>query len=353
MMKNKRIFGIKIFEIFALMGTYFLLSIVYHVTLWFNRPLEYRKSSDLFSPESWFDNEGLQYIIMFLATSIVWFFIFKVFRKYKLWQRLLLHLFGLPFFILCSWKLFYYICETYGYWHMGGTGQVWDIYIPTLIYLIQFSLLHAYEYYVINQYKMRYEVELKNAALKSELSAIKAQLNPHFLYNVFNTINASVPSEMEDTREMIAELSDLFRYQLKASREDYVTLAEELDFVNKYLKLEQRRFEDRLKIQMHVPDELLSRKIPPMILQPLVENSVKHGISPLVQGGEIEIMVRELAGKLIFEINDTGVGVQNKEQLFNLGVGISNTQKRLQKMYNSTLTFSDNVPSGLKVYFEL
>jgi LytS/YehU family sensor histidine kinase len=206
---------------------------------------------------------------------------------------------------------------------------------------------------MINQRKLQYEIELKNTALKSELSAIKAQLNPHFLYNVFNTINASVPKEMEDTREMIAELSDLFRYQLKASREDLVTLEEELDFVDKYLKLEKRRFEDRLEININVPDALLSRKIPPMLLQPLVENSVKHGISPLVEGGTIDITIREQDDKLIFEINDTGVGVKNKENIFNLGVGVSNTQKRLQKMYNSTLKFSDNLPSGLKVYFEL
>lgn len=350
---NKRIFGIKILEIAALVGIYFILSIGYHITLWLNRPAEYRDSSDLLNPESWFNNEGLQYIIMFLATAVVWIFIFRVFRHWKLWQRLLLHFFGLPFFILLSWKVFYIICETFGYWHMGGTGQIWDIYIPTLIYLIQFSLLHAYEYYVINQRKMQYEIELKNAALKSELSAIKAQLNPHFLYNVFNTINASVPKEMETTREMIAELSDLFRYQLKASREDFVTLEEELDFVKKYLKLEQKRFEDRLKINIHVPDHLLSKKIPPMILQPLVENSVKHGISPLVAGGKIDIIICEKDTKLLFEITDTGVGVENKEQLFELGVGLSNTQKRLQKMYNSTLKFSDNMPSGLKVAFEL
>ncbi len=350
---NKRIFGIKIFEIAALMTLYLVLSIIYHITLWFNRFPEKRDIADLFSIEDWFNNKGLQYTVMLVATSIVWLIIFRLCKDWKLWQRLSLHVLGLPFFILFSWKVFYYICETYGYWHLQGPGQVWDIYIPTLIYLVQFSMLHAYEYYMKNQQKMRYQVELKNTALKSELSAIKAQLNPHFLYNVFNTINASVPKEMEDTREMIAELSDLFRYQLKASREDLVTLREELDFVKKYLKLEQRRFEDRLLIHIDVSEDLLSRKIPPMLLQPLVENSVKHGISPLVEGGEITIIIKEQADKLIFEINDTGVGVKDKESIFSLGVGVSNTQKRLQKMYNSTLQFSDNLPSGLKVYFEL
>lgn len=350
---KKQIFGIKLYEIAALMGTYLFLSFIYHITLWFNRPVEYRDTSDILNLQSWFDSEGLQYTLMFIGTAIVWMFVFKIFRHWKLWQRLLLHSIGLPFFLLFAWKIFYYLSEQLGFFHMEGSGQVWDIYIPTLIYFIQFSLIHAYEYYIVNQRKMRYEIELKNSALKSELSAIKAQLNPHFLYNVFNSINASVPKEMEGTREMIAQLSDLFRYQLKASREDYVTLEEELEFVNNYLKLEQMRFEDRLQINIDVPSNLLSRKIPPMILQPLVENSVKHGISPLLNGGRIDIIVKENEDKLIFEINDTGVGVADKDEIFNLGVGLGNTQKRLQKMYQSTLKISDNLPTGLKIRFEI
>ncbi|WP_299213324.1 histidine kinase [uncultured Dokdonia sp.] len=350
---KKSIFNIRIKEVLAVVSVYLVLSFCYHVTLYFNRGGQNDPNDTIWDLEEWYFTEGLQYTFMFVATTIVWFFIFRVFRSAPLKYRLLLHFLGLPFFILFAWKLFYLTCDYLGYGHLSGNAQVWDIYIPALFYLIQFSLFHAYEHYIINQRRLHYEIELKNSALKSELSAIKAQLNPHFLYNVFNTINASVPKEMEETREMIAELSDLFRYQLKASREDYVTLAEELEFVNKYLKLEQKRFEDRLSINITVSDGLLSRKIPPMILQPLVENSVKHGISPLVKGGRIDIIIQEKEGKLLFEISDTGIGVEDKEAIFNLGVGLSNTQKRLQKMYQSTLQVTDNLPNGLKVQFEL
>lgn len=350
---KKKIFGIQYYELGALLGTYLILSLIYHITLYINR-LGFTRADDvLFAPSNWFDDSGLQYGIMILGTGIIWFFIFRICGHWSLGKRLALHLIGLPLFVLFSWRLYYVMSDAFGLGHLSGAFQVWDIYIPILIYLIQFALIHAYEHYVINQRKLQYEIELKNTALKSELSAIKAQLNPHFLYNVFNTINASVPKEMEETREMIAELSDLFRYQLKASREDLVTLAEELEFVTKYLKLEQKRFEDRLQISVEVSSSLLSRKIPPMILQPLVENSVKHGISPLVKGGKIDIIITERDGTLIFEINDTGIGVDDKEGIFNIGVGLSNTQKRLQKMYQSTLKLSDNVPSGLKVQFEL
>ncbi len=350
---KKEIFGIKMYELGALLGTYLILSLIYHITLYINRLGFTREEDVLFTPSNWFDDSGLQYGIMLVGTGIIWVFIFRIFSQWSLGKRLALHIIGLPLFVLFSWRVYYLISDLLALGHLSGAFQVWDIYIPTLIYLIQFALIHAYEHYVINQRKLQYEIELKNTALKSELSAIKAQLNPHFLYNVFNTINASVPKEMEETREMIAELSDLFRYQLKASREDLVTLEEELEFVNKYLKLEQKRFEDRLEINMQVASRLLSREIPPMILQPLVENSIKHGISPLVKGGKIDIIITEEHNKLIFEINDTGVGVADKEAIFNLGVGLSNTQKRLQKMYQSSLKVSDNFPSGLKVQFEL
>ncbi len=231
---KKGLFNIRIPEVIAVVSVYLVLSFCYHMTLYFNRGGQNDPADTLWDIGDWYFTKGLQYTFMFVATAIVWFVIFRICRSWPLKYRLLLHFLGLPFFILFAKTLFYKICEYLGYWHLDGNAEIWDVYIPGLFYLIQFAVFHAYEHYIINQRRLQYEIELKNSALKSELSAIKAQLNPHFLYNVFNTINASVPKEMEETREMIAELSDLFRYQLKASREDFVTLAEELEFVNKY-----------------------------------------------------------------------------------------------------------------------
>ena len=197
------------------------------------------------------------------------------------------------------------------------------------------------------------EGELRNAALKSELSALKAQLNPHFLYNVFNTISASVPAKNEKTRKMIAELSDLFRYQLKASQVEKVPLHEELDFINKYLELEKERFEDRLKIEFDIEKEIMTELIPPMLLQPLVENSIKHGLSSLIEGGTIFISIKKKGEKLFFEISDTGVGVKDKDSVFDKGIGLTNTKLRLEKLYKTTLRLSDNNPRGLKISFEI
>ena len=355
MFKRKLIYGISLGELLAVIGVYVLGSWLYRITIIASGGPLSENWSRVFDWWQWWDGGGLQYSLILLATTIVWLVIFRLFAHWRLGYRLLLHLLGLPLFIFFSWKLYYMICDYYGLGHLGEFGQAWDIYIPTLIYFVQFGAMHAYEYFVINQRKLRYEVELKNLALKNELSAIKAQLNPHFLYNVFNTINASVPEQMEETREMIAGLSDLFRYQLKASRSETVPLREELDFVRKYLELEKSRFRERLQTTITVAPELLDRSIPPMILQPLVENAVKHGISPKIDGGKVEVLISSKGEKLIFEVTDTGVGVEelDDQSIFENGIGLGNTQLRLKKMYNSSLQLAHNSPSGLRVSFEL
>ena len=264
-----------------------------------------------------------------------------------------MHIITWPLFVLISQQTYYGLSEILGWGHLEGSSQAWDLYIPSLFYLIQFGILHAYEHYKDNQRKLKLEGELRQAALKSELAAIKAQLNPHFLYNVFNTINASVPAENEITRQMIAKLSDLFRYQLQAVRRELVPLKEELDFVKKYLDLEKARFEERLKIDIDVPEELMNEQVPPMLLQPLVENSVKHGLSSLIDGGTIGIKIFKEDSKLKFEISDTGVGIKDTKDIFKKGVGLANTKVRLLKMYQSQLELLDNDPSGLKIRFAI
>ena len=337
-----------------MLGVYFFFAFNYHLTLWLNGTDFRSEGERFFSLQQFMDNAGLQYLCMALLTLPIWWTIFRGLNHWALKHRLLLHLIGLPLFVLVGWKGYYWLAEQLGYGHLGGWGQVWDVYIPALFYFIQFGIFHGYEYYRNNQRNLQLKAALSEAALKSELSALKAQLNPHFLYNTFNAISASVPPEQEQTREMIAQLSDLFRYQLKASKTDKVSLGEELDFVEKYLALEKARFEDRLRVVIDVPAELRGRPVPPMILQPLVENSVKHGISSLIEGGQVLIRVREQSGQLAFEVSDTGVGVADKQHLFhNGGVGLKNTRLRLEKEYGSQLQLSDNQPNGLKIEFAI
>lgn len=350
---NKRIFGVRIREVFITFLIYMFFAALYQLTLWVNRQGYADPADNLFDLGEFVTRSGLHYTVFFLFTIPLWLLHFRVLKSWKLKYRLLMHLITMPAFLFVTQQVYYRISEWMGYWHLEGSGQVWDIYIPALFYILQFGIFHAYEYFVEHQKKLKLEGELRTAALKSELSAIKAQLNPHFLYNVFNTINASVPAENEKTRSMIAQLSDLFRYQLQASQEELVPLSEELEFVQKYLDLEKERFGDRLRIKVDVPEELFSERIPPMILQPLVENSIKHGLSSLIEGGEISITIFKEDEKLKFEIADTGVGATDKTSLFNKGIGLTNTQLRLQRMYSSGLEILDNTPNGLKIKFSL
>jgi len=335
------------------MLVYLFFAISYHVTLWFNWSVEYFKWNQLYDLELFMDNAGLLYIIKFLLTIPFWWFFFRLLKGKPLSYRLPFHLVGLPLFIFFFISIYYRISELIGWSHLSGSGSVWDIYIPGLFYFIQFGIFHAYEHYQNNQQNLKKQAALREAALNSELSALKAQLNPHFLYNIFNTISASVPPEQEQTREMIAKLSDLFRYQLKASKSELVPLEEELTFVEKYLDLEKARFEDRLQVIIDVPKDIRQELVPPMILQPLVENSVKHGIASLIEGGEIAIRVKRSGSDIQFEVSDTGVGVQDKSKLFNVGVGLTNTKLRLEKQYGRELKISDNLPRGLKIEFAL
>lgn len=352
-MDRKVIWGIKVKEFLALLGLYLFSSWAYYLAIWLNYPIERRSQLKFFDLIAYLDASGVQYAVFFLFTIPAWWLIFRGLRRKSFWFRISLHLILLPCFVLISKYTYYSFAEFIGLGHLQGSGEIWDIYIPALFYQIQFAIFHVYEYYRENQHKLKLEGELKQAALKSELAAIKAQLNPHFLYNVFNTINASVPPKQEKTRTLIATLSDLFRYQLKASKKEFVSLEEELEFVKKYLELEKARFEERLNIKINVPMDLYQEKIPPMLLQPLVENSVKHGISNSLKGGEVSISIFKEGDKLKFEIADTGQGVTDKKSLFGKGIGLSNTQLRLQKMYQSQLEILDNDPQGLKICFAI
>lgn len=350
---NRKLGGIRLLELLTFAGLYFFFALSYHLTLWLNAYDFKEDGESLFSFRSFMDNSGLQYLCMLVVFLPIYGLIFHWLRHWKLRHRLLLHIPGLPLFVIMGgWQGYYWVCEWVGFGHLGGWGQVWDVYIPFLFYILQFGLLHAYEYYRSNERNLKLKAALSEAALKSELSALKAQLNPHFLYNTFNAISASVPPEQEQTREMIAQLSDLFRYQLKASKTEWVPLWEELGFVEKYLALEKARFEDRLKVVIDVPERLKNRLVPPMILQPLVENSIKHGIANLIQGGQVLIRVRQQGQQLAFELADTGEGVRDKKLLFRSdGVGLKNTRLRLEKQYGSHLHISDNKPQGLKISF--
>jgi signal transduction histidine kinase len=284
----------------------------------------------------------VDYPLKALLTLPVWYFVFRVLENLSPWKKLMANLLFMPFWIK-GWQLIYYwICRNFldGY-HLMGSSEWWDIYIPGLFFTLQFGIFHAWHYHKNFRITSLAQAEAERLALSSELNALKAQLNPHFLYNSLNTISASVGPEQENTRRMIANLSDLFRYQLAANRRDRVRLGEELDFVSDYLRLEHARFGERLHFSVEA-NGLEEALIPPLLIQPLVENAVRHGISPSIIGGEVRLEAQASEGQLQLTIFNTGRPCDPEKVAKSSGYGLCNTRRRLQLLFNADLHLSSN-----------
>jgi signal transduction histidine kinase len=175
--------------------------------------------------------------------------------------------------------------------------------------------------------------QLREQAARAELQALQARINPHFFFNTLNTISALAEEEPRRAAEIVQTLAELFRYTFKVAESGPVPLAEELDFVGRYLTVEQARFGDRLRVVRDVEAAALAVPVPGLILQPLVENAVGHGIAPLRHGGTVRIAARCGGGMLVVEVADDGRGLPQDRDPVREGHGLDNVRQRLQTMY--------------------
>jgi sensor histidine kinase YesM len=209
--------------------------------------------------------------------------------------------------------------------------------------VLVWSLIYFSVHYFENSKKAEIEALIFEAAVKDfELKTLKAQLNPHFMFNAMNSIRALIEEDPQNAKDAITKLSNLMRYTLKIERTETVPLAEELKTIQDYLDLEKIRFEERLKYLIKSTPEADRVEIPPMMVQTLVENGIKHGISKITQGGEISLTARTNDSQLIIEIRNNG---RFDEESFknSRGFGISNTKHRLALLYgeNASLNLSN------------
>ncbi len=178
------------------------------------------------------------------------------------------------------------------------------------------------------------EARLREHAARAELAALQARINPHFFFNTLNTISSLLEDEPRRAEEMVGTLADLFRYTFRAAESGPVPLADELDLVQSYLTIEQARFGDRLRVVREVEPAALTVPVPGLILQPLVENAVAHGIAPLKRGGTIRIAARVEGDALLVEVGDDGVGPPPGDaDPIREGHGLGNVRQRLETMY--------------------
>jgi two-component system LytT family sensor kinase len=207
------------------------------------------------------------------------------------------------------------------------------------------GLSHALRYYSEARDRALRESQLETRLVEAQLQALQRQLQPHFLFNTLNTISALMHRNVDAADNMIARLSDLLRISLANVGVQEVSLKEELDFLSKYLEIEQTRFRDRLTVVFDVQPDTLDALVPNLVLQPLVENSIKHGIGPRAAPGQIEIRSRRAGSLLELEVRDNGVGLSAARLTdFNRGVGLANTRSRLQHLYGSSHRFEFRQP---------
>lgn len=201
------------------------------------------------------------------------------------------------------------------------------------------------------------ERELRTSQLEARLATtrlqvLKMQLHPHFLFNTLNAISELIYRNPEAAERMISDLSDLLRMSFENLEIQEIPLKQELEFLEKYLEIELTRFHDRLTVEMNISPDTLDASVPNMILQPLVENAIKHGIGPRGEGGKIDIDAVRQNGHLALTVRDNGLGVPSGD-VDNLleGVGISNTRRRLKHLYGEGHSFSlkNEKTSGLAV----
>ncbi len=185
---------------------------------------------------------------------------------------------------------------------------------------------------------------------RAELQHLKAQLHPHFLFNALNTVSAFVRTDPEMATQMIAKLSTLLRHALQRESTQEVTLKEEIAVLGAYVDIEQVRFDDRLRVIWQVESDTLYAQVPHLLMQPLVENAICHGIAPSSDIGTVKISAYRRNGTLHLCVLDDGVG-RTTPTATGLGVGLTNTRNRLQQLYGraQTLTVENVIPHGLRV----
>jgi hypothetical protein len=230
--------------------------------------------------------------------------------------------------------------------------MIGEIHAGILVYISVIGISYALGYY--RKYRER---ELKTAQLESQLAqarldALRKQLQPHFLFNTLNTVSILIDEDTEAARNMLVRLSDLLRATLDRSKAHEVSLRQEIEFIEGYLEIERTRFQDRLTVEMEIDPGALEARVPDLILQPIVENAIRHGVAPRSRAGVIGIRAERLNGSLRLEVRDNGGGLRGEgEKTGNGGVGIANTRARLAHMYGADHRFEmgDLAGGGLLV----
>jgi two-component system LytT family sensor kinase len=217
-----------------------------------------------------------------------------------------------------------------------------QFHLDLLIYGATLGVSYAVSYYFRYREREFRASQLETQLAQAQLQTLKMQLHPHFLFNTLNGIAGLVRDNRNRSAvDMLAGLSDLLRYTLENAGKQEVALKEELEFLELYLDIQQMRFSDRLRVEMHIEPEVLDALVPNLILQPLVENAIRHGVSRRAGSGVVGVSAQRENGSLRIRIYDDGVGLRRDDGAATVeGVGLSNTRARLAQLYGERQRFS-------------
>lgn len=320
---------------------YLLICLWYTINFTISAVLEWR----LINPEFyvlWTALFLLEALFVFILLIFIWSHWLAAFKP--VWQ-IVGHVVGIVVFFLMMGTLSYYFTDYlegfvyFEHWQefMVGLLSRRDALMIHDQYIITVGVYYVIRYFegLQKQEQEKSELALRNKEM--QISLLKSQINPHFLFNTLNSISTLVHTSKEKARKVISQLSDIFRYALDAHSGEMVKLVHEIEFIENYVRIQQVRFGDRLKFEKEIDPTCLGIYLPPMILQPLVENSVKYGIAPKEEGGTISLTVRRSGTVIFFEIRDDGLGTKAKKVMdgSSSGVGMMNTDLRLRSYFGN------------------
>jgi signal transduction histidine kinase len=253
------------------------------------------------------------------------------------------------------WDIFF-LPSPDSYFHKGFTfaRMLRSVLIPIDIGAVSYWLIllidFAFDYYDRFQRSQLEAARLQTQLVQAQLQALKMQLHPHFLFNTLHTISALVHEDPESAERTVARLSDLLRISLESSGVQEVPLRQELSFVQLYLSIEKTRFEERLSVEFRIDDDVGDAMVPSLVLQPLVENAIRHGLASQTCGGTVAIEAEREGTHLILRVRDNGCGLPPDPIQRRQGLGIANTRARLERLYGNTQSFvlRSLSPSGVE-----
>ncbi len=327
---------------------------------------------DPLRPVDWkniFLAQAIIYSWAILSPLIIFFAKRFRFEQRNWWRVLPAHLAAAVVFLLlyrAVYSIFYKIVDPARVAEVGGfLAMTLKLFIRNGVvdlpmYCFLLSSVYVVDFYRRFQAEQLKSSELKAALATSQLDALKMQIHPHFLFNTLNSISALMHKDLQAADKMVARLGDFLRMTLESSGDREVSLKQEMDFVGRYLEIESVRYQDRLVVEMNIDPETLAARVPNLILQPIVENAIKHGISQQESMESLIISSNRDGDRLQIRVEDSGPGLHSpnengKVRKKTVGIGLTNTRERLAHLYGENCRFEikNAVPHGVIVLLEI